>query len=72
MSKIRSPMRNPDLAKATDLRPLYLSSFNRVTEYAPWHAAVHICISKSVVARMGRLQKAVDEDDCLNWRTSRS
>ena len=32
MAKIRSPMRNPDLAKATDLRPLYLSSFNRVTE----------------------------------------
>lgn len=32
MAKIRSPMRNPDLAKATDLRPLYSSSFNRVTE----------------------------------------
>jgi hypothetical protein len=32
MVKIRSPMRNPDLAQATDLRPLYLSSFNRVTE----------------------------------------
>jgi hypothetical protein len=34
MKTIRSPMRNPDLAKATDLHPLYLSSFNRVTEYA--------------------------------------
>jgi hypothetical protein len=32
MSKVRSPMRNPDLAQATDLHPLYLSSFNRVTE----------------------------------------
>ena len=35
MKKIRSPMRNPDLAQATDLQPLYLSSFNRVTECAP-------------------------------------
>ena len=30
--KICSPMRNPDLAVATDLKPLYQSSFNRVTE----------------------------------------
>lgn len=37
MKKIRSPMRNEDLAKAVDLHPLYLSSFNRVTEYVtPW------------------------------------
>lgn len=35
MKTIRSPMRNPDLAQATDLAPLYLSSFNRVTECAP-------------------------------------
>jgi hypothetical protein len=35
MKKIRSPMRNPDLAQATELHPLYLSSFNRVTECAP-------------------------------------
>jgi hypothetical protein len=34
MKKIRSPMRNPDLAQATELYPLYLSSFNRVTECA--------------------------------------
>lgn len=38
MKTIRSPMRNPDLAKATDLHPLYLSSFNRVTECAPQSA----------------------------------
>jgi hypothetical protein len=34
MKKIRSPMRNPDLAHAQELHPLYLSSFNRVTECA--------------------------------------
>ena len=34
MKKIRSPMRNPDLAHVQELHPLYLSSFNRVTECA--------------------------------------
>jgi hypothetical protein len=47
MKKIRSPMRNPDLAHATDLHPLYLSSFNRVTECvapaAPRRALHSLC-----------------------------